>query len=198
MHAPTRSLAILPAVLALLALTTASVLAKEGGVARLDAPIPDDAPPGTELEIGWSVFIVDDTGTSHPIVGSPVYLRLIPAGGGSPVEVDAIERPSGSGHYVATVTVPDGGIGRVEVAMHGEACDATSCWDADYVFPMHDDPAVAVPPIAGSEPAATGSAATTDQGPLALLVAAVTGLAAVGALVALVLGRRGATTVRPA
>lgn len=198
MHAPTRSLAFLPAVLALLALTAVPVLAKEGGVARLDAPIPVDAAPGTELEIGWSVFVVDDAGTAHPIVGSPVYLRLVPAGGGTPVEVDAIERPSGSGHYVTAVVVPDGGIGRVEVAMHGEACDATGCRDADYVFPMHDDPAVAVPPFAGSDPAASGSAATTDQGPLAVLVAAVAGLAALGALLALVVGRRGAATVRPA
>lgn len=195
MHAPSRPSAILLAAVALLALTAGPALAKGGGVARLDAPVPVDTPPGTEVEIGWTVVAVDEAGDAHPIVGSPIYVRIVPAGGGAPVEVHGTEQPSGSGRYVATVVVPEGGIGRVEIAMRGQACDGSTCWQADYVLPIQEDPNV-IQPAAG--PGAHGSGAPSDQAPLAALVATVTGLAVLGALVALVLGRRAPSATRPA
>jgi hypothetical protein len=196
MHARHRVLPALLALGAVLAVGAGTALAKEGAVAQLDAPVRMDTPPGTIIDIGWSVFAVDGEGTSRPIFGSPIYVRIVPAGGGAPVEVAGTERPAGSGHYVASVIVPAGGIGTLEIAMHGQACDGSTCWEADYVFPMNDDPRIVPPPVAGSVPA--GGGAAMDQGPLALLVATVTGLAVLAALVALVLGHRDPSAARPA
>ena len=42
-----------------------------------------------------------------PILGSQIFIRLLPAGAGKAVEARGFEEPSLSGHYAAKVTVPD-------------------------------------------------------------------------------------------
>lgn len=182
-----RLLVTLAALAALASLSATPALAKEGAEARLDTAIPLDAKPGSTLEVGWSVFFVAD-GAEQPIFGSPVYVRLVSPDGSASTEVAGVETPPGSGHYEASIVVPEGGIGEVVVAMVGEACDADGrCERADHVFPLTDDALVS-----GTDPAAaTGSAGVAGVGGALLpLVAIAIAFALAAGLAALVAGRR--------
>ena len=118
------------------------VLAKEGAEARLDTALPRDAEPGSTIDVGWSVFMIEGD-TTHPVYGSPVYIRLVGPDGTSTTEVMGKEAPAGSGHYTASIQVPAGGIGQVIVGMVGEACiDGAGCRRSDMIFPLTDDPLV--------------------------------------------------------
>lgn len=136
------------AVLALLALgglAGTPALAKDGQEVQLDTPISLQTPPGTTLDVGWSVFVEDTTGR-HPFTSPGVFIRLVPPAGATPVEAAGLERPRGSGKYRATITVPAGGIAQVEVGIIGEACDATGCTRSDILFPLADDALVSGAP----------------------------------------------------
>jgi hypothetical protein len=188
-----RPLATFLALAALASLSAAPALAKEGAEARLDTAIPRDAEPGSTLEVGWSVFFLAD-GVEQPIFGSPVYVRLVSPDGSASSDVAGVETPPGSGHYEASIVVPEGGIGEVIVAMVGEACHADGrCERADYVFPLTDDALISgTAPAAGIDPAAaTGSDGVAGVGSALLpLVAIGIAIALAAGLAALVAGRR--------
>jgi hypothetical protein len=110
----------------LLASFAGSAAAKGNAMAALDAPIPPDADPGSELEVGWRAW-TPDGGAEWPFAGSPVFIRLVSTDGTSTTEVLGRENPRGSGHYLATISVPPGGVGRVEIGLLGESCVDGSC-----------------------------------------------------------------------
>jgi hypothetical protein len=171
----------------IIALTLAlPVLAKEGAEARLDTALPRDAEPGSTIALGWSVFTIDGERT-YPISGSPVYIRLVGPDGTSATEVMGTEVPSGSGHYTASIQVPDGGIGEVIVGMIGEACvDGGGCQRSDMIFPLTDDPLVT-----GAAPTVTPPAPTTPiASELVPIIAFGVVFAVAGALAAVAVGRR--------
>jgi hypothetical protein len=161
-------------------------LAKEGAEARLDTALPRDAQPGSTIEVGWSVFSIEGEKT-YPLYGSPVYVRLVGPDGTSATEVMGKEVPSGSGHYTASIQVPDGGIGQVIVGMIGEACvDGGGCQRSDMIFPLTDDPLVT-----GAAPAVTPPAPAMPIGSeLVPIIAIGVVFAVAGALVAAAVGRR--------
>ena len=166
------------------------VLAKEGAEATLDTALPRDAEPGSMVEVGWSVFSIDGD-QSNPISGSPIYIRLVGPDGTSATEVMGTEVPRGSGHYTASIQVPDGGIGRVIVGMVGESCyEGGACQRSDMIFPLTDDPLVTgTGPVAAPAPAAPSTATSVGAQLLPLIGIGVT-FAVVGGLAALLLGRR--------
>lgn len=189
-----RMLSSVAALIGALALVAAPTLAKEGAEAKLDTAIPRDAEPGSTIEVGWSVFyIVGDK--QEPVGGSPIYIRLVAPDGTTATEVMGTEGPRGSGHYTASIEVPAGGIGEVVVGLVGEACyQDGSCERSDVIFPLTDDPLVT-----GAAPTAAAPAAATPIGTQLLpLVALGTAFAVIGALAALVLGRRRALGTDPA
>jgi hypothetical protein len=149
------------------------VAAKEGFEAQLDTPVSLGAAPGSSIEIGWRVARIQD-GQVTPMIGSPVFVRLVPpAGKGESVTAFGTERPSGSGHYVATVIVPEGGIAAIEVGLRGQSCvDDGSCATSDVLFPLTDDALVT-----------NGGIGASSGPPLAALAIGVA--LAVGALLAL-------------
>ena len=121
--------------------------AKGDAMAALDTPIPPDANPGTELEVGWRAW-TPDGGSEWPFVGSPVFIRLISTDGSSSTEVMGLENPRGSGHYLATVVVPPGGVARVEIGLLGESCVDGRCTRSDILFELPEEqraPAAAGP-----------------------------------------------------
>ncbi len=128
-----RHLVLALAVVALAAVTVVPVAAKGGFEARLDAPISIDSAPGSTLSVGWSVFTVVD-GNEVPMYGTPVMIRLLPRGGGEPVMVFGTERPSGTGHYLADILVPAGGIRGIEIGLRGEMCESGVCTASDMLF----------------------------------------------------------------
>jgi hypothetical protein len=112
----TTRLAAIAAGLLLLALV-APVAAKEGLVATLDAPIGMGTPAGTVIVVGLTVVGPDETGNPHPVVGTPIYLRLTGQHGAFTREAAAADRVDG--HYLVTIAIPEGGARAVEVGIHG-------------------------------------------------------------------------------
>jgi len=185
-----------------LALSLATgVAAKDGALASLETPIPPDADPGTEVDVAWRAWM-PDAGTDWPFSGSPVFIRLISADGGRSTETMGRESPGGSGRYEATIAIPAGGVGRVEVGLFGESCVNGTCTRSDLLFDLPESQrvpqaAAARPLAAHGTPAAPapGRALTTDAttdatraDPLANLPIAV---AIIGAGVLLLVGAIG-------
>lgn len=155
-----------------------SAAAKGDAMAELDAPIPPDADPGTELEVGWRAW-TPDGGTEWPFAGSPIFIRLISTDGTASTEVLGTENPRGSGHYLATISVPPGGVGRVEIGLLGESCVDGACTRSDILFELPEEqrvPAAALPvsvdpplPVAPQfEPVGAAGTPSNDTVPLAL------------------------------
>jgi hypothetical protein len=167
------------------------VLAKEGAEAKLDTALPRDAEPGSTVKVGWSVFEIDGD-TTHPIHGSPIYIRLVGPDGTSTTEVMGTEVPRGSGHYTASIEVPKGGIGEVIVGMVGESCaEAGGCQRSDMIFPLTDDPLVmGAAPVSAPAPGVAANSAASIGSQLLPLIGMGVAIAIVGGLGALMFGRR--------
>ncbi len=165
---------------------TTGVLAKEDAIVTLDAALPTDPEPGSEITVGWTVETRGVNGELEPFNAEAVFIRLIPATG-EPAEV--VGRQSPLGHYVATVTVPAGGIRSVEVGVRGESCSGGTCQRSDMMFPIADvgpavDPGATVyNPVVGAPEAAAATtspvASTPNIGPMAVIGLALAGVAIV-------------------
>jgi hypothetical protein len=162
---------------------SSAVLAKGGDViATFDAPLPVDSAAGSTVRIAWTLAMTFPDGTVHPYLAEGIYLRLSPATGG-PIEVPA--QSDRDGHFVAKVTVPSGGLGKVEIGLKGLACTAAdSCTRADEIFRIAAKPASAgvaaaaggVAPGAAAVPAATPASGAPAAATDAASVSPTTGL----------------------
>ena len=157
----TAPLSLLLGLVAVLALALPA-LAKTGAEARLDTTLHRDATPGSTIAVAWSlVQVVDDTESPFSALG--VYMRLKGVDGKSSTEVLGTESPVGSGHYTASIQVPQSGIGEVEVGLRGEQCTAAAgCSRSDIIFPLTDDRLVT-----GSAPAIKPAAPIASTQPVA-------------------------------
>ena len=185
--------ALLLSTLLVLAVTV-GVLAKDGAIVTLDAALPADPEPGSEITVGWSVETPGQNGQMAPFNAEGMFIRLIPATG-DPVEAAGRQDPPG--HYVATVPVPAGGIHDVEFGLRGESCSGGTCQRSDILFAIDDSvipmietgaPANAPGPgtVASRPSDATPPAApASDLQPLGLAGLALAAAAAVLGLVAL-------------
>jgi len=101
-----------------------------GPEAWLDRPAPSagDA-PGTLVTVGFTLW--DPVGGAL-LSGTFPYVRLQPLGGGSPTEADAAE--TWRGHFAASLVIPAGGVGDLEIGAGGTACDSNGCRPADTAF----------------------------------------------------------------
>jgi hypothetical protein len=128
----------------LLVLSLAGTAAAKGDVlAMLDAPIPPDAKPGTELDVGWRAWTPGGT-SEWPFSGAPVFIRLTSPDGSSSTEAFGHEDPEGSGHYFATIQVPAGGVRLVDVGLFGESCVNGECTRSDILFELPEEQRVPV------------------------------------------------------
>jgi hypothetical protein len=161
-----RSLLLVVAVTLVLGAVPAA--AKEGVKATLTTKIPLNAAQGTPLEVGWTLAYLDENGRRQPFGAGEVFVRLLSASGAR-AQTTFID---GSGTFSATVAVPEGGIGDVQIGLRGYVDGRPS----DLLFPITNDPMpgnrrVAAPP----------SAAETDGGSRAWVFAVVAGsLLAIG------------------
>ena len=152
-----------------LALSLTGVAAAKGGaLASLETPIPPDADPGTTIDVAWRAWM-PDAGTDWPFSGLPVFIRLVSADGSRSTETMGRESPAGSGRYEATIAIPSGGVGRVEVGLFGESCVEGTCTRSDLLFELpgdqHVPQVVAAPPVVplstAANPLAVRSVAAT-------------------------------------
>lgn len=184
-----RRLLAVPMLLLAIAALAGPAAAKEGAEAWFDTPIDLGAEPGSAIDVGWSVVVVAGEERS-PMIGSPVFIRLVPpAGSGEAVTEFGTERPSGSGHYVASIIVPAGGIAGIEVGLRGSACTNGACETTDILFTLTGDALV------GGVAADMGTASSTPTpsegtGQLAWLVAIGVAAALGGGAAARLVGRR--------
>jgi hypothetical protein len=124
-----------------LALAAAALVAalpaagKEGVRATLLTRIPLDAPPGTRLHVAWKLSYLDH-GRRRPFGAGGVFVRLTSASGGRA----ATGYASGDGDYTATVVVPKGGIGDVQIGLQGWTSGPSGTRESDLLFPITNDP----------------------------------------------------------
>jgi hypothetical protein len=160
--------------IALALMVTTAALAKGDAVATIDSPLPPDADPGTEITVGWTVTVPVPDGSPAPFNAEAMFIRLIP-NAGEPVEV--VGRQDRLGHYVATVTMPAGGLRDVEFGLRGESCSGGTCERSDLIF------TTAEAPLAAAIRSATASTAAPamDLSVVLALLAGVAILAGIGA-----------------
>jgi hypothetical protein len=108
---------------------------KEGVEATLLTRIPLDAPAGKRLEVAWKLTY-SDHGRRRPFGANGVFVRLRSAIGASAETGLA----NGNGDYRATVVVPEGGIGDVQIGLRGWTNDAAGTRESDALFPISNDP----------------------------------------------------------
>jgi hypothetical protein len=120
---------------ALLALLAPAAGAKEGVVARVLTPISREAEPGSRVSVVWTLTYLE-AGKRRPFGGGYVFVRLVrPGGTRTPLAygVEARQR----GRYRARVTIPRGGVSRVEIGIMGSACRRDgSCRPSPKLFPI--------------------------------------------------------------
>jgi hypothetical protein len=108
---------------------------KEGVKATLLTRIPLDASAGARLEVAWRLTYLDH-GRRRPFGAGGVFVRLESAAGASAETGFA----SGNGDYRATVVVPKGGIGDVEIGLQGWTSGPGGTRESDLLFPITNDP----------------------------------------------------------
>jgi hypothetical protein len=167
--------ALLMTLAALLALPVA---AKELAVAvRLETAIPPDLKPGGTIKIAFRMTVTTPDGEG-PYDADPISVRV---SGPSDAPVDVLAAHDGAGHYVATITVPPSGIGRISATLPSDGPQPLS-WDL-----------YAAPPIIGTaaDPATAPSATTPAIADgLVRVIALGVGAALVAAAAVVVVDRR--------
>ena len=100
--------------------------------AWLDAPLPTDAAPGSSITIGALLWIPHD---HIPFPDQNSFVRIYPAtGDGSPVETPGDQ--DWPGHITATLAVPPGGVGRLEIGNQGSTCTPDGCFRMDGLYEL--------------------------------------------------------------
>jgi hypothetical protein len=167
--------ALLMTLTALLALPVA---AKELAVGvRLETAIPPDLKPGDTIKVAFRMTVTTPDGEG-PYDADPISVRV---SGPSDAAVDVLAVRDGSGHYVATITVPPSGIARIAAILPSDGPQPLS-WDL-----------YAAPSIVGTaaDPATAPSATTPALADgLASVIALGVGTALVAVAAALVVDRR--------
>jgi hypothetical protein len=106
-----------------------SAAGKEGVRATLRTAVPLDAEPGARLKVAWTLTFAGEDGVQHPFGAGGVFVRLVSAsGGGSRIGFAGEYQPP----YTAVVTVPEGGIGDIQIGVRGQANGKPS----DLLFPI--------------------------------------------------------------
>jgi hypothetical protein len=124
----------LAAAAAVAAVAVVPAAAKGGVKATLLSSIPLDAKAGTHVTVSWKLFSTNAGGRRVPFGAGGVFIRLRSASGSGPKQ--ALASATGPGRYRATVTVPDGGIGGVQIGLHGWTNGPSGTHRADVFFPV--------------------------------------------------------------
>jgi hypothetical protein len=174
-----RAVTIAALVVAAAAFTVVPAAAKDGVHATLTTNVPLDAEPGTKLELAWRLAYVEH-GKPHPFGASGVFVRLGSASGAASNTGFA---EGDRGTFTATVAVPEGGIGDVQIGLRGYTSGVRS-GQGDLLFPITNDPLPGKPRVASppsAPPASEPREAAWRTRLLVLAAGALLAIAAVGA-----------------
>jgi hypothetical protein len=162
--------------LTLTAMVIAPVAAKDMTVAvRLETAIPPDLKPGDTIDVAFTMTLTTADGEG-PYDADPISLRVTGPTDAAVAFPAARDRP---GHYVATITVPPSGIGRVSATLPSDGPEPLS-WEL-----------YAAPPVvqAATNRATAASTAPVSES-LGWLIALGVAVALIAAAAAVVVGRR--------
>jgi hypothetical protein len=129
------------AVLAGAALVAApGAVAKERVTATIHAPTRCDATPGKRITIAFQLTSFTAAGTPQPFGASGVFVLLRRGGGHAALKRAATA--TATGRYTARVTIPRGGIRRIDVGLEGTSTTVADgkTRDADVLFRVVGDP----------------------------------------------------------
>ena len=115
-------------------LAAGSAGAKEGVEATILSTIARDASPGSTLRVEWRLAELE---SGRPFGASGTFIRLDGAGGATTTADAAEIRP---GRFAANVVVPDGGIRRIRIGLHGWTSGPRGTRRADVFFRIVNDP----------------------------------------------------------
>ncbi len=172
---------VVVAVLVTLAAAGSVAWGKDSVKATLAPQFPLNAKPGAQVRVSWTLSYRGHDGKREPFGGQGVFVRLRSASGAASTVATATFQAGGS--YAATVTVPEGGIGGVQIGIHGLSSVGGR---ADLLFPITNDPVhgqARLVPNASPTPTTRGSSSPWVPGLLAL--AAITVVAGAGILLIL-------------
>jgi hypothetical protein len=160
--------------------------AKDGVKATLTGDLPLDAEPGTRIKVAWTLAYVDD-GRRRLFGAGGVFVRLASTSGASAETAYARED---SGHYWATVVVPEGRIADVEIGLRGWVSGHIERRPSDLLFPITNDPMPGVSRIASPPPDQRDSEGTESSNRPRVLPVVAGSLLAVGAAFVVLVRRK--------
>jgi hypothetical protein len=121
----------------LLVLAAMPASAKESMTATLMTRVPLGAKPGTTFRIAWNIETPGARTTRRSPDDDRFYVRLLSATGARSTHAyGQLARR----HYVATVLVPRGGIGDIEIRLKGWQITPGATRRADALIPITNDP----------------------------------------------------------
>jgi hypothetical protein len=98
----------------------------------LDRAVPTDVAPGTDVTIGVTIW---DRTARRLGPAQSLHLWWYPVTGDGP-PTQATIAADWNGHGVATITVPEGGGGRLGLTFPGTACASDGCAPTESLFPI--------------------------------------------------------------
>jgi hypothetical protein len=107
-----------------------SAQTKGGSRARLTTAVALNAPPGTAIQVGWTVTVPGENGSRRPFAARNMFVRLL-SRTGAPATTGFSRQHGMTGRYAAEVRVPQGGIGGIRFGLRGTT---------DITFPLENDP----------------------------------------------------------
>ena len=136
----TRAVAV--AVGAVLLAAPVSAPAKGRVTAKIFAPTRCDAAPGKKVGIRFGLTTAATANEpARPFGASGVFVVLRRTGGRTALKRPATSAGAGTGQYWARVTVPRGGIRRIDVGLEGvRSTPGGKSRDADVLFRVVGDP----------------------------------------------------------
>jgi hypothetical protein len=120
---------------------------KEGVEATLLTSVPRDAAPGERLRVEWTLTYLHEDGKRKPFGAGGVFVRLRSASGAAAKEGFDSGRAHPRGEYAATVVIPEGGVGKIEIGLRGWATGPGRTRRADVLFPITSALLGASPPV---------------------------------------------------
>ena len=114
-------------------------LAKDGVKATLTTAVPRHAQPGARITVSWRLGYVEK-GRWRPFGASEIFVRLLSASGSDAKTSFATPGPATTGEWTATVAVPEGGIGDLQVGLRGYSSGEGGSHTSDMIFPITNDP----------------------------------------------------------
>jgi hypothetical protein len=105
--------------------------------ATLTSPVPIHAQAGTRIRLTWTLSAPDQPGRNQPFDATYIFARLLGSHGAA---IQTARAHGSHGRYNATLTVPKGGIHRIQIGIMGWSDGPHGRHPAPNLFPISNNP----------------------------------------------------------